>query len=71
MKKRLISHKKYDYILRHTPKCCEELSKAYLHTICNINDCIVFIWLKNGNSFWYYIKYTKNNKLEGYISAYY
>jgi hypothetical protein len=33
------------------------LSKNTLDTIKNLSDIVVYLWLKNGNSFWYYISY--------------
>ena len=38
-----------------------------LHTIMNLTNIVVYIWLKNGNGFWYYISYTQKNWLIGYI----
>ena len=68
MKKRLISHKKYDRILKCNPNFDMNIGKYYLHTIKNIKECMIFIWLKDGNSFWYYVKHVKNNTLEGYAN---
>lgn len=43
------------------------LSKNTLDTIKNLSDIVVYLWLKNGNSFWYYISYFQKNYLVGYV----
>lgn len=42
------------------------ISKDCLHTIQNLSDVLVFIWLNNGNQFWFFITYTRPNQLIGH-----
>ncbi len=60
---------KYESVLKYDPVCCHEIMKNYRHTLFNLRETIVFIWLKNEKSFWYFIKQTNNNTLEGYIKG--
>ncbi len=36
-----------------------------LPTIQNLCNVLVFIWLNNGNQFWFFISYTRPNQLIG------
>lgn len=38
-----------------------------LHTIQNLSDIVVFLWLKNGSGFWYYVSYSQREYLIGYM----
>ena len=69
MNKRDYQRNKYESVLKYNPMCNHDIMKNYLETIFNLRETIVFIWLKNENSFWYYIKQTNNNVLEGYIKG--
>ena len=55
------------FVPKTKPDRKHALSKSSLHTIKNLNDVLVYIWLKNGNGFWYYISYSTKNSLIGYI----
>lgn len=67
MKRNIDTLKLCSRSLKYCPACNINATKAYLYTIRNINDCIVYIWLKNGKEFWYFVKYVGNHVLSGYI----
>jgi len=65
-----------EYNYQHNvPKCllknipCREvaLRQSDLYTIKNLREATVFIWLNNGKSFWYYVKYCTSSLLIGYV----
>ncbi len=41
--------------------------KADVQTIANCLNVIVFVWLTDGNGYWYYMKRTWGNLLIGYV----
>ena len=49
------------------PKLKEALCQHDLYTIKNLTNVVVYIWLKNGASFWYYVSYFSGNNLVGYM----
>jgi hypothetical protein len=36
-------------------------------TIVNCINMVVFVWLTNGNGYWYFIKHVQGDTLIGYI----
>ena len=46
------------------PHC---LAEADVGTIVNCNNMVVFVWLTNGNGYWYFIKHVQGDTLIGYI----
>lgn len=60
---------KYDDVLKYDPKCDDAVMENYLSTIVNLQDTVVFLRLKNGDSFWYYIDHVNSNVLYGYVKT--
>lgn len=48
------------------PERKHALPKENLYTIQNLCNVLVFLWLNNGNQFWFFIAYTKPNQLIGH-----
>lgn len=55
------------YMPKSKPERKHGLPPNTRNTLKNLNDIVVFLWLKNGSSFWYFISYSTNNHLVGYI----
>ena len=53
-------------ILKNPPKshCC--LCGREIETIKNLNNLVIFLWLKNGKGFWYHVYYVNGDILVGY-----
>jgi hypothetical protein len=49
------------------PERKHALTKNALETIQNLSDIVVFLWLKDGSGFWFYVSYSTKNYLVGYI----
>jgi hypothetical protein len=54
-------------VLKYYPKREHCLNNGQLENLKHLNDVVVFIWLKNGNGFWYYLHYANDNMLIGHI----
>lgn len=42
------------------------MPKSHLNTIKNLSNVLVFIWLNNGNSFWFFVSFERQNRLVGH-----
>lgn len=48
------------------PKRIHAFPKSTLPTVKNLSNVLIYLWLNNGNSFWFYISYATDNRLVGY-----
>lgn len=55
------------YMPKTKPDRMHALPKNALYTIQNLSNIVVFLWLKNGTGFWYYVSYSTKDYLVGYI----
>lgn len=51
---------------KYTPNNNAGLSSSQVHTILNIKNCFVYVWLKNKSEFWLYPVQIQDNTLKGH-----
>lgn len=56
-----------DTLAKNRPRLDHALKQSDLYTIRNLNSVVIYIWLKNGKNFWYYISHYSENYLVGYV----
>ncbi|MEA4966271.1 MAG: hypothetical protein VB055_10660 [Oscillospiraceae bacterium] len=56
-------------VLKYAPHPTHCLLRTDLYTIQNLSDCVVYLWLNSGRSFWYHLRYVRGRTLIGYMLA--
>lgn len=54
-------------LLNFLPKRPHCLAETDVDTIVNCVNMVVFVWLTNGNGYWYFIKSVQGGTLIGYV----
>ncbi len=54
-------------LLSFRPKCAHCLPRTEAPSIANCINVVVFVWLTDGNGYWYYTKGAQGEMLIGYV----
>jgi len=54
-------------LLNFRPECSRCLLETDVSTIENCVNVVVFIWLNDGNGYWYFLKSRQGEMLNGYV----
>lgn len=66
MEKTFPASRAQKYVLKNPPKINHCLPCREMHTIKNLGNMIVFLWLRDGSGFWYHIHHINGNMLAGH-----
>lgn len=55
------------YMPKINPERKHALPQNCFDTIHNLSHIVVFLWMKSGSGFWYYISYSTESQLVGYV----
>lgn len=53
-------------VLNNPPDEAHALKGKGISTVTNTSDTLIYLWMKNNTSFWYYVTYSCDTYLEGY-----